>query len=169
SFNTELPIPPFPHRLLSPSYYVVVIPAIIHHPGHEKVCVHLSSLPETVHLAVTLEMKTQNHTLVEKDVEKPGIFECIGFKVSSVVSVHVVIHSGETVSYEGRKKVLVRGQKARIVIDTDKPFYKPGETVKFRIVTLDQDFKAIDKVVSIPLAFQEIGAISVLSVPSLSR
>ncbi|XP_007055680.2 alpha-2-macroglobulin-like protein 1 [Chelonia mydas] len=141
-------------------YYVVVIPAIIHHPGHEKVCIHLSSLPETVHLAVTLEMQTQNHTLVEKDVEKPGIFECISFKVPAfvprekqfnepadeVASVHAVIHRGERVSYEGRKKVLVRGQNARIVIDTDKPFYKPGETVKFRIVTLDEDFKAIDKV-----------------------
>ncbi|CAM2097443.1 unnamed protein product [Caretta caretta] len=106
-----------------------VIPAIIHHPGHEKVCIHLSSLPETVHVAVTLEMQTQNHTLVEKDVEKPGIFECISFKADEVASVHAVIHRGERVNYEGRKKVLVRGQNARIVIDTDKPFYKPGETV----------------------------------------
>ncbi|XP_053896163.1 alpha-2-macroglobulin-like protein 1 [Malaclemys terrapin pileata] len=141
-------------------YYVVVIPAIIHHLGHEKVCIHLSSLPETVHLAVTLEMQTQNHTLMEKDVEKPGIFECISFKVPAfvprgkqfnepaeeVASVHAVIHMGDRVSYEGRKKVLVRRQKTRIVIDTDKPFYKPGETVKFRIVTLDEDFKAIDEV-----------------------
>uniref|UniRef100_A0A8C3HQX8 Uncharacterized protein n=1 Tax=Chrysemys picta bellii TaxID=8478 RepID=A0A8C3HQX8_CHRPI len=114
------------------SYYVVVIPAIIHHLGHEKVCIHLSSLPETVHLAVTLEMQTQNHTLMEKDVEKPGIFECISFKVSwsssEVASVHAVIHIGDRVSYEGRKKVLVRRQTTRIVIDTDKPFYKPGET-----------------------------------------
>ncbi|CAM4459798.1 unnamed protein product, partial [Caretta caretta] len=45
-----------------------------------------------------------------------------------VASVHAVIHRGERVNYEGRKKVLVRGQNARIVIDTDKPFYKPGET-----------------------------------------
>lgn len=45
-----------------------------------------------------------------------------------MASVHAVIHRGERVSYEGRKKVLVRGQNARIVIDTDKPFYKPGET-----------------------------------------
>ncbi|XP_019371612.1 PREDICTED: alpha-2-macroglobulin-like [Gavialis gangeticus] len=60
--------------------YVVVIPAIIHHPSQEKFCIHLSCLPETVHLAITLEMKIQNHTLVEKDVEKPGIFECISFQ-----------------------------------------------------------------------------------------
>ncbi|XP_067387062.1 alpha-2-macroglobulin-like protein 1 [Emydura macquarii macquarii] len=141
-------------------YYVVVIPAVIHHLGHEKICIHLRSFPETVHLVITLEMKTQNHTLVEKDVEKPGIFECISFKVPAfvlgetrfrepageVASVHAVIQMGESLSYEGRRKVLVRGQNQKVVIDTDKPFYKPGETVKFRIVTLDEDFKAIDKV-----------------------
>ncbi|XP_019399702.1 PREDICTED: alpha-2-macroglobulin-like [Crocodylus porosus] len=55
--------------------YVVVIPAIIHHPSQEKFCIHLSFLPKTVCLAITPEMKIQNHTLVEKDVEKPGIFE----------------------------------------------------------------------------------------------
>ncbi|KYO44642.1 hypothetical protein Y1Q_0010452 [Alligator mississippiensis] len=61
-------------------HYVVVIPAIIHHPSQEKFCIHVSSLPETVHLAITLEMTIRNHTLVEKDVEKPGIFECISFQ-----------------------------------------------------------------------------------------
>ncbi|XP_074852369.1 alpha-2-macroglobulin-like protein 1 [Carettochelys insculpta] len=140
-------------------YYMVVFPAIIHSPGHEKICTHLTSFPETVHLSITLEMKTQNHTLVNKDVEKPGIFECISFKVPAfvpeetqfhrladeVASVHAVIRSGESVSYEGRKKVLIRKQIERVIIDTDKPFYKPGETVKFRIVSLDEDFKAIDK------------------------
>lgn len=61
---------------------MVVIPAIIHHPSQEKFCIHVSSLPETVHLAITLEMTIRNHTLVEKDVEKPGIFECISFQVN---------------------------------------------------------------------------------------
>nr|XP_006120000.1 alpha-2-macroglobulin-like protein 1 [Pelodiscus sinensis] len=143
---------------LSP-YYVVVIPAIIHHPGHEKVCTHLISFPETVHLSVTLEMQNQNHTLVEKDVEKPGIFECISFKVPALVTgekqfhepkdvvafVRAVIRSGDRVSYEGRKKVLMKRRQETIIVDTDKAFYKPGETVKFRIVSLDESFKAIDK------------------------
>lgn len=61
---------------------MVVIPAIIYHPNVEKVCLLLSALKEAVHVEVTLETQTQNHTLVEKDVDKPGIFECVEFKVS---------------------------------------------------------------------------------------
>ncbi|PKU31347.1 alpha-2-macroglobulin-like protein 1 [Limosa lapponica baueri] len=62
------------------SHYMVVFPAVIHHSQEEKLCVHFSSLTEAVHLAVTLEVKTQNYTLVEQDVEKPGTFQCITFQ-----------------------------------------------------------------------------------------
>ncbi|XP_068257889.1 alpha-2-macroglobulin-like protein 1 [Nyctibius grandis] len=139
-------------------HYMVVFPAVIHHSQEEKLCIHLSSLTEAVHLAVTLEVATQNHTLVEKDVEKPGTFQCITFQVpefiprkrddstshpENVVFLHVLIHSGDNVHFEGHKKVLVEPQKNVILVETDKGLYKPGETVKFRIVNLDEDLKVI--------------------------
>ncbi|OPJ69236.1 hypothetical protein AV530_012336 [Patagioenas fasciata monilis] len=55
-------------------HYMVIFPAVIPHSQEEKLCIHLSSLTEAVHMAITLEVTTQNHTLVEQDVEKPGIF-----------------------------------------------------------------------------------------------
>lgn len=76
----------FEHVLLSSSYYMVVFPAVIHHAQEEKLCIHLISLTEAVHLTVTLQMTTQNHTLVEQDVEKPGTFQCISFQVSVAVA-----------------------------------------------------------------------------------
>ncbi|XP_010301999.2 alpha-2-macroglobulin-like protein 1 [Balearica regulorum gibbericeps] len=139
-------------------HYMVVFPAFIHHSQEEKLYIHLSSLTEAVHLAVTLEVTTQNHTLVEQDVEKPGTFQCITFQVpeliprkrndstshpEKVVFLHVLIHSGDNVLFEGRKKVLVKPQKNVILVETDKSLYKPGETVKFRIVNLDEDLKVI--------------------------
>ncbi|XP_010216078.1 PREDICTED: alpha-2-macroglobulin-like protein 1 [Tinamus guttatus] len=185
-------------------HYVVVFPAVIHHSREEKLCVHLRSLPEAVHLTVTLEMEAQNHTLVEQNVEKPGTFECISFQVSVAVIaglaenalaftsdrsparlqehypsllinlfsislsepiqipefipkktddstshteevgfMHALIHSGDSVLFEGRKKVLVKPKKDVILVETDKAFYKPGETVKFRIVNLDDDLNVI--------------------------
>ncbi|KAK2537737.1 Phc1 [Columba guinea] len=106
-------------------------------------------------MAITLEVTTQNHTLVEQDVEKPGIFQCITFQASIAVATHlapnvvgflnVLIHSGDNVLFEDRKKVLVEPQKNVILIETDKGFYKPGETVKFRIVNLDDDLNVIKK------------------------
>uniref|UniRef100_A0A8B9U3E6 Alpha-2-macroglobulin n=1 Tax=Anas zonorhyncha TaxID=75864 RepID=A0A8B9U3E6_9AVES len=128
-------------------HYMVVFPAVIHPSQEEKLCIHLSSLTEAVHLAVTLEMETKNHTLVEQDVEKPGTFECITFQVpeltpwetdasasqsEEVVFLHVLIHSDDSVLFEGRKKVLVKPQKNVILVETDKALYKPGETGKAR-------------------------------------
>ncbi|KAL8202435.1 UNVERIFIED_CONTAM: hypothetical protein K2H54_014681, partial [Gekko kuhli] len=139
-------------------------------------------------------METQNHSLVEKYVEKPGTFECINFQVpffaltkggpvsitspshflpptkcvlcprgrihvieeaayiesifllcfvegEEVAHVHVLIRKGDSVSFEGRKKVLIRPIHIYSVIEPDKPFYKPGETVRFRIVRLSYEFK----------------------------
>ncbi|XP_029896597.1 alpha-2-macroglobulin-like protein 1 isoform X1 [Aquila chrysaetos chrysaetos] len=138
-------------------HYMVVFPAVIHHSQEEKLYIHLSSLTEAVHVAVTLQT-TQNHTLVEQDVEKPGTFQCITFQVPEfiprirddstshpevVVFLHVLIHSRDNVLFEGRKKVLVKPQKNIILVETDKGLYKPGETVKFRIVNLDEDLKVI--------------------------
>ncbi|XP_004938162.3 alpha-2-macroglobulin-like protein 1 isoform X2 [Gallus gallus] len=140
--------------------YMVVFPAVIHRFQEEKLCIHLSSVTEAVHLTVTLEVETQNETLVEKDMEKPSTFECISFKVpklnsletdasatqsEEVVFLHVLIRSSDSVLFEGYKKVLVKPQESIILIETDKAFYKPGETVKFRIVSLDDDLMVIKK------------------------
>ncbi|XP_061217214.1 alpha-2-macroglobulin-like isoform X5 [Neopsephotus bourkii] len=139
-------------------HYMVVFPAVIHYSQEEKLCIHFSSLSEAVHLAVTLQVSTQKHTLVERDVEKPGTFQCITFQVpefiprkrdgstshpEKVVFLHVLIRSGENVLFEGRKKVLVKPQKNVVLVETDKDLYKPGETVRFRIVNFNEDLKVI--------------------------
>ncbi|XP_074757977.1 alpha-2-macroglobulin-like protein 1 [Athene noctua] len=139
-------------------HYMVVFPAVIHHSQEEKLCIHFSSLTEDIHLAATLQVSSQNHTLVTQDVEKPGTFQCITFQVpefvprkredsvshpDTVAFLHVLIHSGDNVLFEGHKKVLIKPQKNVILVETDKTLYKPGETVKFRIVNLDEDLKVI--------------------------
>ncbi|XP_016157387.1 PREDICTED: alpha-2-macroglobulin-like protein 1 isoform X2 [Ficedula albicollis] len=141
-------------------HYMVVFPAVIQQSHEEKLYIHFSSLTEAAHLAVTLQTKSQNHTLVEQDVEKPGTFQSITFQVpdlklipkktddsetqpEEVAFLNVLIHSGDNVLLEGHKKVLVKPQKNIILIETDKGLYKPGETVKFRIVNLDENLKVI--------------------------
>ncbi|NXG01470.1 A2ML1 protein, partial [Sakesphorus luctuosus] len=76
-------------------------------------------------------------------VEKPGTFQSITFQPEEVAFLHILIHSGDNVLFEGRKKILVRPQKNVIRVETDKGVYKPGETVRFRIVNFDEDFKVI--------------------------
>ncbi|NWT05034.1 A2ML1 protein, partial [Mionectes macconnelli] len=50
--------------------------------------------------------------------------------------------TGEGVNIEQKKKVLICKTRSGTIIQTDKPIYQPGQTVKFRIVTLDEEFVA---------------------------
>ncbi|NXU86295.1 A2ML1 protein, partial [Xiphorhynchus elegans] len=50
--------------------------------------------------------------------------------------------TGEGVNIEENKKVLICKTRTGTIIQTDKPIYQPGQTVKFRIVTLDEEFIA---------------------------
>lgn len=70
---------------------MVVFPAVIQQSHEEKLYIHFSSLTEAVHLAVTLQTKTQNHTLVERDVEKPGTSQSITFQVSVDVATDLTV------------------------------------------------------------------------------
>ncbi|NXX21810.1 A2ML1 protein, partial [Podargus strigoides] len=56
-------------------------------------------------------------------------------QTEKVFFLHVLIHSGDNVLFEGHKKVLVEPPKNVIVVETDKVIYKPGETGKARSVT----------------------------------
>ncbi|NXR97470.1 A2ML1 protein, partial [Oxylabes madagascariensis] len=52
--------------------------------------------------------------------------------------------TGDGVNVEEQKKVLICKARNATIIQTDKPIYEPGQTVKFRIVTLDEEFLALN-------------------------
>ncbi|NXR73916.1 A2ML1 protein, partial [Pycnonotus jocosus] len=52
--------------------------------------------------------------------------------------------TGDGVNIEEQKKVLICKARHGTIIQTDKPIYEPGQTVKFRIVTLDEEFLALN-------------------------
>ncbi|NWR28680.1 A2ML1 protein, partial [Tachuris rubrigastra] len=56
--------------------------------------------------------------------------------------------TGKGVNTEEKKKVLICKTRSGTIIQTDKPIYQPGQTVKFRIVTLDEEFIALNDSVS---------------------
>ncbi|NXI50779.1 A2ML1 protein, partial [Chloroceryle aenea] len=60
-----------------------------------------------------------------------------------IATVKLII-TGEGLNVEEKKKVLIRKASSGTFIQTDKPIYQPGETVKFRIVTLDEEFLALN-------------------------
>uniref|UniRef100_A0A8C3G028 A2ML1 protein n=1 Tax=Chrysemys picta bellii TaxID=8478 RepID=A0A8C3G028_CHRPI len=129
-------------------HYVVVSPAVLYHPHTGMVSVHLSDLNETVRVSVRLERGDGPSaiTLLEREVRECRLHENVPFQVPApsggqqeVAELHVSIR-GDALQFSERKKVLLRALQPRTFVQTDKAVYKPGQTVKFRIVSLDVNF-----------------------------
>ncbi|NXS46525.1 A2MG protein, partial [Balaeniceps rex] len=131
--------------------YMVLLPFLIHTDSPEKVCVQLTHLNESVTLSATLEYQGENRSLIDDVVSEKDVFTCIPFSLpksnsQSTVAFLSVMVKGETLQFRSRKSVLVQNYESLVFVQTDKPIYKPGQTVLFRIVSLDKDFHPLNEV-----------------------
>ncbi|KFO60046.1 Alpha-2-macroglobulin, partial [Corvus brachyrhynchos] len=136
--------------------YMVLVPFLIHSDSHEKVCIQLTHLNESVTLSATLEHLGENRSLIDDVVSEKDMFTCIPFSLpksrlplpATFLSVTV---KGATLQFSSRKLVLVQNSESLVFIQTDKPVYKPGQTVLFRIVSLDEEFRPVNEMVNMIL------------------
>ncbi|NXQ95322.1 A2MG protein, partial [Sagittarius serpentarius] len=131
--------------------YMVLLPFLIHTDSPEKVCVQLTHLNESVTLSATLEYQGENRSLIDDVVSEKDVFTCIPFSLpksnrQSPVTFVTVTVKGATLQFRSRKSVLVKNSESLVFVQTDKPIYKPGQTVLFRIVSLDKDFRPLNEV-----------------------
>ncbi|XP_064500878.1 alpha-2-macroglobulin-like protein 1 [Pseudopipra pipra] len=92
---------------------------------------------------------------MQETIQKKKTFLCTKFWVAppadgteEIATVKLTI-TGEGVNIEEKKKVLICKTRSGTIIQTDKPIYQPGQTVKFRIVTLDEEFVALNDSISL--------------------
>ncbi|XP_010132130.1 PREDICTED: alpha-2-macroglobulin-like, partial [Buceros rhinoceros silvestris] len=131
--------------------YMVLLPFLIQTDSPEKVCVQLTHLNESVTLSATLEYQGENRSLIDDVVSEKDVFTCIPFSLpkpssQSPVTFITVTVKGATLQFRSRKSVLVKNSESLVFMQTDKPIYKPGQTVLFRIVSLDNNFHPLDEV-----------------------
>ncbi|NXC07098.1 A2ML1 protein, partial [Orthonyx spaldingii] len=129
--------------------YAVAIPSQLNYPFSETVCLQLSreqAVP--IHVSVTLQSRAGNETLISHSISQLPFFHCTSFQVPPPVGnpdevAFVVITVVEANSeFQKKQKILIKHADKKTFIQTDKPVYKPGQIVKLRIVTLDQNFIA---------------------------
>ncbi|TFJ98938.1 Alpha-2-macroglobulin [Platysternon megacephalum] len=129
--------------------YMVLVPFLIHTDVPEKVCIQLTHLNESVTLSATLEYARENRSLIADVVSEKDVFKCVPFTVpkssSSSAAFLTVLVKGPTLEFRSRKSVLVKNSESLVFVQTDKPIYKPGQTVLFRIVCLDEDFRPLNE------------------------
>lgn len=123
--------------------YVVLVPTQLYVGVREKACVLLSHLNETVSLTITLEYGHKSEDLFTSVETGKSSFSCTPFAVPdipfSIASITVRVR-GPTLSFVNKKSMTITKTKNLIFVQTDKPIYKPGQTVKFRIVSVDINF-----------------------------
>uniref|UniRef100_A0A8C5ZWJ1 PZP alpha-2-macroglobulin like n=1 Tax=Marmota marmota marmota TaxID=9994 RepID=A0A8C5ZWJ1_MARMA len=125
-------------------HYMVLVPSLLHTVTPEKACLLLSHLNETVTISASLESLRENRSLFTDLVVEKDLFHCISFTVSTTrvlaVGFLTIQIKGPTQDFRKKNTVLVKNAQSLVFVQTDKPIYKPGQTVRFRIVSLDENF-----------------------------
>ncbi|KAM6162666.1 alpha-2-macroglobulin [Erethizon dorsatum] len=136
--------------------YMVLVPSLLHSGTPEKGCLLLTQLNETVTVRASLESSRGNRSLFTDVVAEKDLFQCVAFTVPQSSSPEEVMFltvevKGPTHEFRSRRTVLIKNKESLVFVQTDKPIYKPGQTVKARVVSLDENFHPLNELV--PLIF----------------
>ncbi|MEQ2266832.1 hypothetical protein XENORESO_019591, partial [Xenotaenia resolanae] len=133
-------------------HFMVAIPAVLESGAETKFCASLKEHNETLLMRVTLVSQHINTTLLEK-TSTAEFNECFKFQVplvqnEAVQSFEVEVR-GDTFRSKQARKVMIKAYKPRTFIQTDKPIYLPGQTVHFRVVSLDSKLRSASRLYNI--------------------
>ncbi|KAM4675858.1 alpha-2-macroglobulin-like [Discoglossus pictus] len=136
-------------------HYAVIFPSQIRSSFSELACIHLEGADGLARVQITLHLENKDIPLIEREIQQDAFFTCTPFQVPPTSNGNDGVARLE-VSIEGAGKnikktsnILVRKEKNNILIQTDKAVYKPGQTVKFRIVSLKENLQPTNEMIPV--------------------
>ncbi|NXB75702.1 OVOS protein, partial [Donacobius atricapilla] len=134
--------------------YVLLVPSVVRSSAPQVACVQLHNLSEPLSVSVVLHYGGVQKALFEEPVTENDFFTCSEFQVPPATSDPVAFISfsarGATVDLAERRAVAIQNVDSAVFVQMDKPLYKPGQTVMFRVVTLDTQLRPVQETVSDP-------------------
>uniref|UniRef100_A0A3Q3DFW4 Alpha-2-macroglobulin domain-containing protein n=1 Tax=Hippocampus comes TaxID=109280 RepID=A0A3Q3DFW4_HIPCM len=130
------------------SIFAVTVSSQVRGGSQETLCALIQGPTEPVSLTITLDTKSNSTVILEKDVNQ-DLFHCLKFQVPevrthTVATINVTV-KGENATMNKKTKILIEPPAFIHIVQTDKPIYKPGQTVQFRIVSMDSNFIPVDR------------------------
>ncbi|XP_068113734.1 alpha-2-macroglobulin-like [Hyperolius riggenbachi] len=125
-------------------HYAVIFPSEIRSQHPETMCLQLQGVQKKCSVLISIHLDGKSTTLMEKSFEQDVTFTCSQIQIphpdenQAVGVVTAFIGHGED-GQTKTTKVLVKKTRSSILVQTDKAVYKPGQTVKFRVMSLDED------------------------------
>ncbi|XP_073541257.1 alpha-2-macroglobulin-like protein 1 isoform X2 [Phyllobates terribilis] len=133
--------------------YALIFPSTMHSDLQNHICLHLEDMKGDSKVMITLTLGRKTTPLLTKLFQESSSFFCISFQIPNELDIihqtgtlFLSIQTADELIHESRRVDIEKKQKmdAQILIQTDKPLYKPGQTVKFRIVSLNGNFQPED-------------------------
>ncbi|XP_078394110.1 alpha-2-macroglobulin [Cetorhinus maximus] len=133
--------------------YVVLIPAELRSGSLENVCVLMLQGSRSWLLTLSIQNTQTNTTLLQRELRADTGPSCFTFTVEdsevtsdSISLVKVSVRgSADNLTIDESRLVVLKKYSSPTFIQTDKAVYKPGQTVKFRIVSLNEKFIPIQE------------------------
>ncbi|XP_052472873.1 alpha-2-macroglobulin isoform X3 [Carassius gibelio] len=129
-------------------YFMVTFPAVIESGSEAKLCASLLKPNESLVMNIYL-VHGENSTLLLQEKAEEEFHNCFNFRAplveaESVQKMKVELH-GDAFKMTEERKVMFKPYNPLTFIQTDKPIYNPGQTVNFRVVTVDTKFAPLDQ------------------------
>ncbi|XP_048013066.1 pregnancy zone protein-like isoform X2 [Megalobrama amblycephala] len=129
--------------------FMVTFPAVIESGSDAKLCATLLNPQESLTVTVSLLDDKNGITKLVQQSSLMPLHRCFSFKAprvdgESVQNLKVEVQ-GKVFSATEERKVMFRHYLPLTFIQTDKPIYNPGQTVNFRVVTMDAKFVPLDQ------------------------
>ncbi|NXG39744.1 OVOS protein, partial [Dromaius novaehollandiae] len=136
--------------------YVLLVPTVVQSDSPQSACVQFHNLSEPLSVSILLEYSSIQTTLFEESVTENDFFKCSKFKVPPATSDPLAFITfsakGTTVNLAERRSVAIKNVDNTVFIQTDKPIYKPGQKVMFRVIALDSQFRPVQETVSFSIS-----------------
>ncbi|XP_077058467.1 alpha-2-macroglobulin-like [Siphateles boraxobius] len=129
--------------------FMVTFPAVIESGSDAKLCITLLKPQESLTMTVFLLDEKNRITQLAQQASSMSFHRCFSFQAPRVdgelVQKLKVEVQGKVFRATEERKVMFRRYLPLTFIQTDKPIYNPGQTVNFRVVTMDTRFVPFDQ------------------------